>query len=276
LMRRVGLWRRWLRLFRWLLFRYGPKGEWFEPVGCTWLTVNVPCDMFLVRHQLLTRASCAFARSLVLLQASLVYYAAAVFLHYIVPFFLRNNLTSVQKGRRAENQVRREAIVSLGPLFVKSVLWSVVDWLVVARKMNWWWSPWVTVYDDGEIHFWGVVGTVIVLDLLHDAWFYWTHRLLHTKGLYRRVHYMHHESRYVILIRSSWHDLSGVWIASFLRFLLLPFQGSRECHKPPLAGCRPPSRDIAFTSWRRSSCFSTRLLSASSCRSTHGYVLFAH
>jgi sterol desaturase/sphingolipid hydroxylase (fatty acid hydroxylase superfamily) len=36
---------------------------------------------------------------------------------------------------------------------------------------------------------------VLALDLLHDAWFYWTHRLLHTKPLYRRVHRDHHLSR---------------------------------------------------------------------------------
>jgi sterol desaturase/sphingolipid hydroxylase (fatty acid hydroxylase superfamily) len=34
--------------------------------------------------------------------------------------------------------------------------------------------------------------TVVALDYLHDAWFYWTHRLLHWKPLYRHVHHLHH------------------------------------------------------------------------------------
>lgn len=33
---------------------------------------------------------------------------------------------------------------------------------------------------------------VVALDLLHDAWFYWTHRLLHWRPLYRYVHWEHH------------------------------------------------------------------------------------
>lgn len=33
---------------------------------------------------------------------------------------------------------------------------------------------------------------VLVLDYAHDSWFYWTHRLLHWKPLYRNVHYVHH------------------------------------------------------------------------------------
>ena len=37
-----------------------------------------------------------------------------------------------------------------------------------------------------------VVATVAALDVLHDAWFYWTHRLLHWRPLYRHVHHIHH------------------------------------------------------------------------------------
>ena len=37
-----------------------------------------------------------------------------------------------------------------------------------------------------------MVLTVVALDYLHDAWFYWTHRLLHWKPLYRHVHHLHH------------------------------------------------------------------------------------
>ena len=34
--------------------------------------------------------------------------------------------------------------------------------------------------------------TVVALDVLHDAWFYWTHRLLHWRPLYVHVHAIHH------------------------------------------------------------------------------------
>jgi sterol desaturase/sphingolipid hydroxylase (fatty acid hydroxylase superfamily) len=34
---------------------------------------------------------------------------------------------------------------------------------------------------------------VLLLDYLHDAWFYFTHRLLHWKPLYVHVHYIHHK-----------------------------------------------------------------------------------
>lgn len=34
-----------------------------------------------------------------------------------------------------------------------------------------------------------------LLIVLHDAWFYWTHRLIHRPGLFRRLHATHHRSR---------------------------------------------------------------------------------
>jgi sterol desaturase/sphingolipid hydroxylase (fatty acid hydroxylase superfamily) len=36
--------------------------------------------------------------------------------------------------------------------------------------------------------------SVVLMTLVHDAYFYWTHRLLHWKPLYRRVHHVHHRS----------------------------------------------------------------------------------
>lgn len=43
---------------------------------------------------------------------------------------------------------------------------------------------------------WGYYGlNVAALVILHDAWFYWTHRLIHHPKIFRRVHGLHHKSR---------------------------------------------------------------------------------
>ena len=38
------------------------------------------------------------------------------------------------------------------------------------------------------------LATVAVLDVLHDAWFYWSHRALHARPVYRSIHASHHAS----------------------------------------------------------------------------------
>ena len=43
----------------------------------------------------------------------------------------------------------------------------------------------------GWAYFWFSIAALIVL---HDAWFYWTHRLMHDPRLFRRFHRTHHES----------------------------------------------------------------------------------
>ena len=45
----------------------------------------------------------------------------------------------------------------------------------------------------GWIWFWA---SILILIVLHDAWFYWTHRLLHHPKLFRRWHGLHHRSKH--------------------------------------------------------------------------------
>ena len=55
--------------------------------------------------------------------------------------------------------------------------------------------------------------TVVVLDYMYDAWFYWMHRLLHWGPLYRHVHYLHHQSSVPTPFAGySFHILEGVMI----------------------------------------------------------------
>jgi len=51
------------------------------------------------------------------------------------------------------------------------------------------------IYMDVAERGWAYLGASVALAIvLHDAYFYWTHRLLHWKPLYRFVHHVHHRS----------------------------------------------------------------------------------
>ena len=85
----------------------------------------------------------------------------------------------------------RDAARSLAPIAVKAGIFSLVEWL---ERQGWSW-----LYSgplDTSLRGWAYIALcVFLLDYLHDAWFYWTHRLLHVPFLYRHVHFIHHESR---------------------------------------------------------------------------------
>lgn len=109
--------------------------------------------------------------------------------------------------------------IHTGPLAVKAVVWVIVERLHAAGCSRLYdWPSSTTPAHLGTVHWrpgntsipatalrtpanptqqllWCLV-CVALLDALHDTWFYWTHRLLHCKPLYKHVHYMHHRHAY--------------------------------------------------------------------------------
>ena len=59
-----------------------------------------------------------------------------------------------------------------------------------------------------------VMAMIISLDLFHDTWFYFAHRLLHHRYLMKRVHYMHHQST----VPSAFSGYSFHWIEAVVMF----------------------------------------------------------
>lgn len=83
--------------------------------------------------------------------------------------------------------IRREMMYSL----VSVVIFGLVGTgtFLAAR------AGWTRMYLDlGEHGVGWFLGTVVAAILLHDAYFYWTHRLMHHRRLFRFFHRVHHES----------------------------------------------------------------------------------
>mgnify|MGYP006271643777 FL=1 len=56
-------------------------------------------------------------------------------------------------------------------------------------------AGWTKIYREITDYGWGyTLFSIVLLVVLHDAYFYWIHRLMHTRWLYRRVHRVHHHS----------------------------------------------------------------------------------
>jgi len=86
-------------------------------------------------------------------------------------------------------QVRREIGWSLASAAIYGVPAGIVAW-------GWQQRGWTKVYS--EIHaypLWWLPVSVLVYLVLHDTWFYWTHRWMHWPRLYKIAHSVHHASR---------------------------------------------------------------------------------
>jgi len=83
--------------------------------------------------------------------------------------------------------MRREATWSA----LTVVIYGLVGSSTLALKKLGWTQIYTNVDDFGWGWFWG---SIIVVIFVHDAYFYWTHRLIHHPRLFRFFHGVHHES----------------------------------------------------------------------------------
>lgn len=85
------------------------------------------------------------------------------------------------------NQIRREVLYSLSSLVIFALTAVVVAW--GAR------AGWMKLYVNPAQYGWWYLGfSLIALIFIHDTWFYWTHRLMHWRPLFRTMHAVHHRS----------------------------------------------------------------------------------
>ena len=123
---------------------------------------------------------------------------ASDFLRYAIGaggvYLLVNGLFSgVLKGRRIRprnvrrGQLRRELLTSLRTIVIFAGL-GLTIWTGTELGL-------LRFYEDPAALGWTwFVISVVLLIVLHDAWFYWTHRLIHDPRLFRRFHLTHHKS----------------------------------------------------------------------------------
>jgi sterol desaturase/sphingolipid hydroxylase (fatty acid hydroxylase superfamily) len=86
-------------------------------------------------------------------------------------------------------QIRREIGWSLASAAIYGVPAGVLAW-------GWQERGWTRVYSDvSDYPLWWLPLSVLAYLLLHDTWFYWTHRWMHRPRLFKVAHAVHHASR---------------------------------------------------------------------------------
>lgn len=115
-----------------------------------------------------------------------------------------------------DRQIRREIGWSLASAFIYGAPAGLLAW-------GWQEHGWTRVYSDVDAYpLWWLPASVLVYLLLHDAWFYWTHRWMHRPRLFRLAHAVHHASRPpTAWAAMSFHPLEAVTGAIVIPALVL-------------------------------------------------------
>jgi lathosterol oxidase len=153
------------------------------------------------------------------------------FLRYVIPASIMAGILALfqQKlaGRKLQTrspkpgQVRREILFSISSV----VIFSLNGAVILAGKM----LGVFEIYDAIEPHGWiYLIASTVLVIVAHDAYFYWTHRLIHHPKLFSWAHRTHHRSRTPTPWAAYAFDpaealLNGIFLTLFL--LVVPLHG---------------------------------------------------
>lgn len=107
----------------------------------------------------------------------------------IINLMLARVLTSrkIRMEKPGFEQIKREILASLRTVVIFSM-----SGLSIALMA---WSGFIAVHSNpAEFGWWYFAANVAVLIITHDAWFYWTHRIMHRPRLFHWFHRLHHRS----------------------------------------------------------------------------------
>ena len=93
----------------------------------------------------------------------------------------------IQPAIPAKKQMRYELFFSFSTIGIFSMIGIIVYILYI--------NGYTTIYTNIGKHGWGYFFlSLVIMIILHDTYFYWTHRLLHTRWFFKKIHTVHHRS----------------------------------------------------------------------------------
>jgi sterol desaturase/sphingolipid hydroxylase (fatty acid hydroxylase superfamily) len=110
----------------------------------------------------------------------------------------RHPKRKIQKSDCPPERVRADIAQSIRSLLVISVFLGAG---LVMQSRGWGWSPPPATPVN-------VTLSLVASLILFDTWFYWGHRLIHTRPLYRRVHRWHH----LTVTPTAWSNNSDTFL----------------------------------------------------------------
>ena len=128
------------------------------------------------------------------------------------------------------NRVRPGYHARLGPQIRKEIGWSLASaaiYGVPAGVVAWGWQErgWTQIYTEwNAMPLWYLLLAPLLYLIAHDAWFYWTHRLMHRPAWFRTMHAVHHASRpptaWAAMSFHPWEAITGAVVIPALVFLI--------------------------------------------------------
>ncbi|MCC9137149.1 sterol desaturase family protein [Pontibacter silvestris] len=122
-----------------------------------------------------------------LLSARYIFIAGIAFLVFYIFLPSKFSKVKIQALFPKQNDYVREVVYSFITFFIFAAIAIILSTPAI--------RPYTKIYSDISDYGWGYFAVSVVLALLiHDTYFYWTHRLMHDPRLFKLFHLTHHRS----------------------------------------------------------------------------------
>ena len=126
------------------------------------------------------------------------FFAVILVLGYLLPagyfyiqYYVRHNpahdALRIQQRQPAQGQIRREVLLSLSSISIFAVMSTILFELYKAGHTSIY--PHITDYP-----LWYLPISFVLCIVIHDTYFYWTHRFMHWRPVFKYFHLSHHQS----------------------------------------------------------------------------------
>ena len=128
----------------------------------------------------------------------------------------------VRPGIYAGERMARQMRAEIGWSLTAAVIYAVPAGLALH---GWQAHGWTRIYaDPGLYGRWWLPGSALAYLLVHDTYFYWTHRWMHAPALFARIHKVHHDSRpptaWAAMSFHPWESLIGALLIPAMTFVI--------------------------------------------------------
>lgn len=153
--------------------------------------------------------------------ASLILFTYLIFCSVIVIIAMQLRRSGsykfrIRSSKSGSGQIRRELARSIFSLSIFQI--AMVGSRVVAMGFG------MLIDFRDPLPLWKIVPSFALVFIAHDAYFYWTHRLMHLSAVYRIVHREHHKSVAPTAYAAYSFAFIEAWVqGSFLVFYVLLF-----------------------------------------------------
>ena len=142
------------------------------------------------------------------------YFVIAGVFYFIFYNYKKNKFKDkkLQAEFPANSHIAREILFSV----ITLAIYCAISYLVLIAFSSGLTSIYLHISDLGWAYFFC---SILIMIILHDTYFYWTHRLLHLPWMYKQVHHLHHKS----FNPTPWAAFAFHPIEAFISALYLPF-----------------------------------------------------